>query len=452
MTREVEPVVAEFIRRARMLEPAYKTVRATSFLADRGGGLAPVVTRIVLLPYEKEEKEVILWESSLLKIVQCYKSFQSIDALLDSVTSGHFQIHSTYIGFYENEEPNWSYTVASRGEMQQDSSIDSTTLVLSAFIRIDNAPRSDERHFVDEMKLNPRIPFSCFRDLTGKMLGTEYESIMQKRVDILAPSYLQLNALMYQRSKMVTEIRCRDELVSSLRLKAVFTRPDGDFVSHEPRFRNPSVRRMSDGFAEITKSFKVPLDAKDAVGVDVTLSVDAHSGFDTIYSPNLSIVNPLWSILEILDKSKFSKYLELDGFEGRLVNLKGSKKFENIVAVLLASCGVTVAFLGDFPLACKDLIVTDPNDRTVFLCECTTGAPRDKFGPMKNAVENLRTRANWRDFIGVVFTSQSISKADRIDASSDSVIVKDVSDLKWLAEMAREQPNPKRIFEWLGVS
>ena len=448
----MEPIIAEFIKRAKKIEPAYKTIRARSFFANRGSGLSPVATRVDLMPLETDEHESVLWESNLLKIVQSYREFVSISELIESLTSSGFNVDSKYIGFYDSEEPNWYHNVLLRGEVNNGNTVDSTTLQLSAYINIDSAPRSHESHFIDEMKLNPFIPFSSLHNLTRKMIGIECESVIQKRVEIYAPSYLQLKSLRYRGSEMLAEIRCIEDLVPSLRLKAVFSLPNGDFLRHEPRFRKPNYQQQPDGFVEITKSFKVPETAKGAFGVDATISVDADSGFDSIYSPNLGIINPLWSTLKSLEKTEFSIYLETDDFENRLMNTKKAERFENIVAILLESCGLDVAYLAAFSLTCKDLIITNHDSDIALLGECTIGKPRDKFGPMKTAVKALSKTAEWYNFIGVVFTSQRISKADREDASADNVIVKDISDLRQLVEMADNEPNPNRVYEWFGLN
>ena len=51
----MEPIIAEFIKRAKKIEPAYRTIRAGSFFADRGSGLTPLATRIDLIHLEKDE-------------------------------------------------------------------------------------------------------------------------------------------------------------------------------------------------------------------------------------------------------------------------------------------------------------------------------------------------------------------------------------------------------------
>lgn len=443
--------IGEFTRSVRIFESIYSTARVRTLFADRGEGLDAVATVIHLLPDKYEESETVLWSSKLLKIVERFMEYPSADTVLHSIQSDGLELDSTYVGFNEDENPYWDYTVISRDDQFAQIRADSTTLLLSGHITIDDSPHGYETPFTNEMKLNPQLPVKSLQELTHKVLQHEIHDLQYKRVDIIAPSCVLLTDLSYRGDKVVAQIRCMKQITGNIRLKSLFYHQNGNITVFQPRFRGFSLNRLTGNLVEISKDFIVPVEAREAVGVSLTISLQSRLGLDAQYAPNLSVINPVWHVLNLLDESKVGKYFVLQDYEKRLALIKDADLFESIVASLLASCGFIVTFIGGFKMSCRDILATEKRRKITLVCECTTGSPRDKLGPMKSAISELSGKTDITMFVGVVFTSQTISDAERKDATADNVIVKDSSDLRELTEKARGLPNPEGVYQWLGI-
>lgn len=453
MSKEIEHEAAEFVRMVKFIEPIYKSLRIKTLFADRGKGLSPVVSRILLLTSEQDAVESSIWECELLKVVEHTIPFESIDTLINSILNEGLEVDSKYIGFYENEEPNWYYSINLRGEGRLDFVSDSTTLWLTAYTNIKDSPHGHERPFIRAMKSNPTLPVSSISELTSRFLGDKYEDIGVKRVEIIAPTYLHIVSSNYRVDGISTTIRCNPLILSRLRFSTIYDLQDGQTRIIDRRIGTPSSRELPDGFIEVVKVLQAQDIAGESLGANVTVSIGGKSGIalDTCYCRNLPVMNQVWTILTQLHETKVGNYLTLDGFEEKLIELNNDKIFEALIASLLTSNGFNVAWTGGFGLSCEDMLVFIPNSNLILVCECTTGSPRHKIGLMKTAISTLSNHIDMYRFVGVVFTSKLTSDPERQGAVQDKVILLDATDIKILLQFASMIPDTERVLSWLNL-
>jgi len=450
--RTLNPIVREFTKCVQDIEASYRSVRIRALLARSGGRYVPCVTEIELLPTDPVVAERKLWKSSSLRVIEQTIAYEGIDSLIHQVYSSSLTIQGTPIGFESNDAPYWYYNVISRDERRGDFSPESKTLHLRGSTDREKLDTADMNRIQREIELHTRLPFQSLLALTRKFFRFYHNGALNSNViDIIAPSCVRLIDLTHVGQEVIVRFTCRREVLDRVEIKATFLLPNRELCLFSPRLRNPNPTDLPDGSVEVLKRFSVPEEARNAVGVDVTLAL-GKLGIDSMYAHNVPLVNPLWSVLGHLSKSRFGKYFELDSFETTIRSKTKADVFEDIVSILLTCCGFQVAHLASFKLSSRDFIAWDARRNRVLVCECTTGGPRDKIGPMKGTVADLRARMRWLTFVGVVFTSQSISKVDRESASADDVIVMDVSDLKHLATIAQEQPSREKVYEWLGIN
>ena len=455
----IEQVVADFLRRVRLVQSIYQSVRIRSLFADRGNGrLSPVVTRMHLIPHHTPIAPRNLWQSNSMKVVESIHEFSSIDSLLESLIQNQLNLNSIAIGFHATEEPSWSLSTEFHGGSQQYE-IDCNNLILKGSISLDRTRTmyGDEPHFLNELSLNPRGTFNSINELSAELIGKGIDDLGRKQIEIIAPSYLRITNLQFHGQKVSIKVHCRSETVSSLIMWASFFLPNGDIHQHQPRFRDPNITNLGNGFVEIQKDFDVPTTASYATSVRITVSIGGSAGYamDSSQSIKWPVDNVIRTALQFLNQSKVENHFRMQDFEARYAAMGSGSDgdiLESVVTCSLASCGLNVAFTGLFGLSCVDTLAFIPNKNDVLVVECTVGSPLRKIGLMKTVLRDLRSKCDWLDFHGIVITSNYTSDRERISASSDGVILLDVTDLKTLVQMAQETPNPMKLVDWLGIS
>jgi hypothetical protein len=244
---------------------------------------------------------------------------------------------------------------------------------------------------------------------------------------------------------------CTPDVEEKLQFSAVFHHQDGSVTSFKPRRIGYTKSSIDNDFLEIKKSFEVPPEARDAISVDFTVSLEGRLGIDSDSARNLTVSNPTWAILNNLDTQKITKYLSFDDFENRLSLIRDADLFESIVVSILSSCGLIPIWTGGYKVSGTDMIIVDNSEKLILL-ECTTGSPRDKIGLMKTALKIMSDNISWLEMIGVVITSQSISDVERKDAASDNILLRDAADLKALLAAAEGGIAENEIRYWLGIT
>ncbi len=443
--------VAEFGKRVKDIEAAYKSARIRTLLADRGNGLVPCITRIHLLANEPNKNVIDVWSSRTISVIECVVEYNGIDSLIQSITTKGMELNYVRLGFDQLESPNWHYNVHFRDERIEGSLAESTTLKLRGAIQREKLPDEFYNRLQDEIRLHKTLPFPSHRELTEKFFGFAEGNIDLNLIDIVAPSHVRIVSLDYLGSDIVVRFTCMKETVDNMRIKAMFSLSDGGFWPYSPRLRKSPVLTLPDGSVEVTKTFSVPSAAANSSGVDVTLSLKGESGLDTMFAFNLEIVNLPWFTFRLLDPSKVNTHFELKDFELRLALLKNAGVFEAMIASLLTACGLRVAWTGGFSLSCEDMFAFDNMNRIVLVCECTVGSPRHKIGLMKSALTSLSRHSHHIRFVGVVFTAQATSDPERQGAAKDHVIIRDASDIKTLVQLASEAPDERLVYSWLGI-
>jgi len=447
----LNPEIMEFEKRVKDMESAYKSARVRTLLVDTSNGFVSCITRIDLLPTEAEESTNQVWPSKSLKIVEVTMEYSDIKSLVRYITSGGLCLDDLTVGFEDSDSPQWQCNVYFRNDRIGSIFPENTTLRLRGVADREKLIQKAMDSISNEIRLHKILPFPSIQDLIQKFFGLSRDNINVNLVDIYAPSYVQITDLKYLGSDVVVRFKCMKETADDMRIKAVFSSSNGGFLPHAPRLRKSPVVELPDGSVEVEKSFPVPDEATESIGVDVTLSLKGRSGLDTAYTHNLPIVNPIWYTLGLLDKTKVSKHFKFDSFEDEMIRLSDGDVFEAIMASLLTSCGFKVAWTGGFGLSCEDFLAFDDTSNVVLVSECTIGSPRHKIGLMKTALSSLSSRAKGLRFVGVVFTSKSTSDPERQGALKDYVIIRDASDIKSLVQMAAEAPNPRKVYAWLGL-
>ena len=442
--------IAEFIHNAGYFNQAYNSVRIRTLFANRGFGLEPTTTVIELMDKKYDSYEKIIWKGKMLRVMERIEPFLSIESIIDSVTKGNLMLNNQYVGFSDTEEPYWDYSVISRGDTYNSYFAKSTTIQVNGHLDIKDSPKGYESQFQQEMKLSPQLQVSSLRELTEKLLGVSITDISHKRVEIFAPSYTWLSNLEFYGKQVSFKVVCCENCESHIQFFALFHHDDGSTSIFKPRMRGYIKSSIGNGLIAISKSFAIPNESKSAIALDLTISMDGKIGIDSDYVLNLPVANPTWSIMQSLDTNKIAKYMRILDFENRLSSIKDSDLFESIVLTLMASCGYTPIWTGGFKMSGKDMIVLD-DKRHLVLIECTTGSPRDKIGLMKTAVKELKEKLNWLEVHSIVVTSQSVSDAERKDASIDNVLIRDVGDLKTLLLGASQGITEREIRNWLGL-
>jgi hypothetical protein len=459
LSTSIEPVVADFLRRVRSIQSMYHSLRIISLFADRGNNqLSPVVTRMYLLHDRNSYAQRVLWQSKSLKIMESIQPFSTIDQLLENLTQNQINLNSIAIGFYATEEPSWSLgTEFHRGSHQYEIDCNNLTLRGSLLFDEKRTLHGHEPHFLNELRLNPRATFNSISELSAEYLGESIDDIGSKQIEIIASSYLRITNLRFHGRKVDIAVRCRSETVPLLVMWASFFLPDGNVSQIQPRFRNPDVTDLGNGFVEIQKQFTTPDAVPDATSVRITVSARGNAGYamDSSQSIKWPVENVIRTTLQFLNQSKVEKHFEMQDFETRYAGMGGgadSDILESVVACSIASCGLNIAFTGLFGLSCIDTLAFFPNRNDVLVLECTVGSPSRKIGLMKTALRDLRNKCDWLNFHGLVITSNYSSDQEKRNASNDGVILLDVTDLKTMVQMASDIPNPKKIMDWLGIS
>ncbi len=440
----------EFIKNAELFSSSYRTIRIRTLFADRGFGLKASITVIHLLSEVRLESETVLWDGRHLKVMERIMKFESINGLVNSLIKGQINIQGKKIDFSKELEPYWDYAVILRGKTYNNFFAETTSLLLSGHTKTDQVSQDHMRQYQQEMVLNPQLQVSSIEELTGKMLGFQYRDINQNRVEIVAPSNILISDLFYHETNVKVRIRCMSAIEEKLQFSAIFHHSDGGITSFKPRRKGYTTTNISGNFLEIEKTFEVPTEANDALSIDFTLSLEGRMGIDRYSARNLPFANPIWAVLNNIDAQKVSKYLKIDDFENRTSLIRDSDLFESIVVAIISSCGFSLVWTGGFKVSGTDMILLDNNEQLVLL-ECTTGSPRDKIGLMKTAMKLMKEKISWLEVVGVVITSQSVSDAERKDASSDNVLIRDSADLKTLLVAAEEGIDEKKIRYWLGI-
>ncbi len=440
----------EFIKNANLFSSSYKSIRIRILFADRGSGFEQSIAVIHLLSNMKNESETVLWNGKFLKVVERIVRFNSISELMSSLTTGSMNIQGKKIGFLDEDEPYWDFAVILRGRTYNNFFADTTSLLLDGHVDVNESPQGHESYYQQELELNPQLQLSSLEELTEKLLGFQYRSINQNRVVIVAPSNIRLANLYYHKNEVQVKVTCAPDIEEALQFSAVFHNQDGSVISFKPRRIGYTRSTIGTDFLEIEKSFEVPREAKDAISVDFTISLEGRLGIDSGSVRNLPIANPMWAILNNLDVQKVSKYLTIDDFENQISLIRDSGLFESIVVSIISSCGFAPIWTGGFKISGMDMIVLDNNEKLALL-ECTTGSPRDKIGLMKTATKVMQEKICWLEVVGVVITSQTVSDAEKKDASTDNVLIRDAADLKTLLAAAEEGTDEKTIQYWLGI-
>ena len=438
------------MRNAEFFSPAFRSIRIRTLFANRGSGLEPAITVINLLNKEYDPSERILLNGKLLKVLERIDAFSSIQDLIDSITKGQLILNDQYVGFTEEEDPYWDYSVIPRRDIYNGHFAKTNTIQLSGHFNVKDSPKGYESQFQQEMKLSPQLQATSLKQLTEKLLGASFGDISYKRVEIFAPSFVMLSNLEYYGKEVNFKVFCSEESEKQIQFFALFHHDDGSISTFKPRMKGYTKNTADDSMIEIIKSFETPIKSRTAISVELTISMDGKIGVDSGSVMNLPVANPTWSIIRSLDVTKISKYLKLSDFESRLSLIKDADLFESIVISLIASCGYIPLWTGGFKMSGKDLLVLD-NKRTLVLIECTTGSPRDKIGLMKTAIEELKDKLSWLELRSIVVTSQSVSDAERKDAATDNVQIRDAGDLKVLLFDASPGVSDKEIRHWLAL-
>ncbi|MBD3159790.1 MAG: hypothetical protein GF309_13490 [Candidatus Lokiarchaeota archaeon] len=442
--------VEEFVSRVGYLEPSYHTARVRSLLLKLDGKEVPCVTKIDLLTDDLVTEGEEIWPSKSMRIVEGRIAFEGIHELLDDIHSHSVDIGGVKIGYQPEEEPTWRYGVYYRGEKIGDEKYDTTMLKLRGTVDRRDFAQEEINELQNEIRLNPFRPFSSIRKLLTKFFGLSGDQISYNLIDIITPSNVKISSLTHVDREVRVRFECPREMVEDMQVKAILMRRDGGYHLYRPRLRNPSIKRLSHGFAEVTKIFQIPKRIGQTRSADLTLSLKGEVGLDTHYTHNLPLANRIWSVLNSFSESEFGKYFDLDLALDELKSANG-KIFESIVSVLLTSCGLQVADLAGFPLSGMDLLAFHPRLQTSIICECTAAHPRKKLGRMKTVISDIEKKAPWLEFRAVVFTSQLVSEADRTDAESDRVTIRDASDIVSLMKTLKAPPDPDRVYDWLGI-
>ncbi|MFW9889905.1 MAG: hypothetical protein ACFFER_17115, partial [Candidatus Thorarchaeota archaeon] len=355
----------EFIKNAELFSPSYKSIRIRTLLADRGSGLEPSITVIHLLHSVKDESETILWNGKLLNVIEKIVKFDSISKLMSSLASGSVNIRGKRIGFLEDDEPYWDFAVILRGTTYNNYFADTTSLLLDGHVDVRESTQGYESQYRLEMQLNPQLQVSSLEELTEQLLGFPYRSINQNRLIIVAPSNTRLTHLYFHRNEVQAKISCTPDAEERLQFSAVFHHQDGSVTSFKPRRIGYTKSSIDNYFLEIEKSFEVPQEARDAISIDFTISLEGRLGIDSASARNLPISNPIWGVLNNLDVQKVSKYLSIENFENRLSLVRDSDLFESIVVSTVSSCGPIPIWTGGYKVSGTDMILIDINEKLV---------------------------------------------------------------------------------------
>ncbi|MFQ5885523.1 MAG: hypothetical protein ACE5IO_10545, partial [Thermoplasmata archaeon] len=422
------------------------------------GSFVPVATRVQLLATPREERVRVVWSSDLLQVSERTSSYIPIEELVSRITAGTIGVNSTPLGFHETEEANWSHRVV-QNSSESEFGISAHGLALEGKTRFARSIDADSPPYKNAMMLNPEMPFSSIRELSGSLLGRQYEGLNEKYVEVWAPFNTRISSLTFYGSFVKVKAVSVDEIVPYIKFRAAFHLVSGEIHKHQPRFNRRSIQRtvLGNGLVQFEKAFGVPLDARHATGVSFTVSIGGASGIalDSKYCSNQPVANVIRSVLDTLDPTKTAKYFTTADFERTYASLGAGKdktELEAVMCALLASCGLSVIWLGIFDLSCKDMLAFAPDASRILLVEVTTGAPTQKIGKMKTVLANLKSTAPWLEFVGLVATSNYVTDEDRNSARSSSVTLIDVTDLKALLQLSKEPPDPMKAMSLLGIS
>lgn len=454
-----EPEVSAFIGLVRRIEKQYKSLVIRTLLADRGtGSLVPVATRVKLLATPREERVRVVWSSDLLQVSERISSYIPIGDLVSCIAAGTNDASSTPLGFHVTEEASWSHRVI-QNSSESEFGISAHGLALEGQIKFGRHVDADKPPYKNAMILNPEMPFSSIRDLSGSLLGKQYEGLNEKHVEVWAPFNTRISSLTFYGSRVKVKALSVNDIIPGLKFRAAFHLVSGEILKYQPRLNLLGIERtvLGNGLIQFEKSFDVPLDARNATGASFTISIGGASGIalDSKYCPNQPVVNVIRSVLDTLDPTKTAKYFSPKDFERTYASLGGGKsktELEAVICALLASCGLSVVWLGIFDLSCRDMLAFAPGASTILLVEVTTGSPTQKIGKMKTVLANLKSTAPWLDFVGLVATSNYVSEEDRNNATSSCVTLIDVTDLKALLQLSKEPPDPMKTMSLLGIN
>lgn len=298
--------------------------------------------------------------------------------------------------------------------------------------------------FEHEIKFHPVIPFRHFssylqtfgvRDSGDAMKKTEIEEFM--------PFWASIEEMKVKATKVFAKYRYHQSMENRLGAYLTTETIDGYLETQKKGVEEGERKNVEYGITEINVVYTIPPTFAPAKRVRLALSIDdrysLHFRSEDIGPPKLD----LWTILRKLEHSEGRIAEMLEGERGQV----HIDKFEFGIGLLLSSLGFRILYTGRIFEPGPDLLAVSRDDSSILIVECGRKKIEQKMSDCSERVDEFRKAFPQYDYIGLVFTSSTISDERRREIVTPGIVLMDEKDIKLLRDIAVRIPNPEVLLD-----